>query len=323
MKGFTDEEAVAPVVAVMLVLAVVVTFLAVYNASIVPSLKAEAEVMHIGDVEESFLRFAADIDSAAGMKRPVQLSESLVLGGGDMLLNGARSGGMLAITHEDEEIFSVTCNGTTYKSGLVGISYVPAASFWQDQGYTWQYGYLNVTQGQIATPLLYTDMDAVADDLSTSGFFSSLIGIEAENGYVPVNVVNVNDNSTYTKSVDKHCTGITISVINMSTGKAYVSGNGPAMLTLNVSMREPVVIDAPESLSIAVNETFLGQDAMLPCGEPVWDVCERSLSEFTDEYPNVYGYHPGADGNMTVSFDTTVTPVEVRIQMVDVMVSVS
>ncbi|WP_062397620.1 hypothetical protein [Methanogenium cariaci] len=83
MKGFTDEEAVAPVVAVMLVLAVVVTFLAVYNASIVPSLKAEAEVMHIGgDVEESFLRFAADIDSAAGMKRPVQLSESLVLGGG-------------------------------------------------------------------------------------------------------------------------------------------------------------------------------------------------------------------------------------------------
>lgn len=316
------DEAVAPVVAVMLILAVVVTFLAVYNAVIVPSMKAEAEVTHIQDVEESFLHFATDIESAVALKRTLQLSEVFSLGGGQTLVNEVRSGGTLSVSPENKEIFSVVCNGSSYECRLVNVSYDPVASFWQDQGYAWQYDYLNVTQGQVETPLLYTDMKEVAEHVRTSGFFGTLVEINAEDGFFPINRDNADGNGTYTESIEKRCTDVTLSVVNLSTGgKTATSGNGPAMLILNVSTGDPVIIDAPDSLSINVNTQFIGSDAALPCGEPVWENCNRSFTELSKQYPNI-DYNPGTGGNMTVFFDNSKTPVEVRIQRVNITVSV-
>lgn len=318
-----NDNAVAPVVAVMLVLAVIVTFLAVYNAAIIPSMKAEAEVLHIHDVEESFLRFAADIESAVCLKRTAQLSECIVLGGGDILLNGGKSGGTLYVRDEDEQIFSVECNGTSYGCTFVNISYVPVSNFWQDQGYFWKYGYVNVTQKNIETPLLYPNIENISANARSSGFFGSLIDIDSKEGFFPVNVNNPGGlNGTYTKSVAKRCTEITLSVVNFSVGRGYVSGNGAAMLTLNVSVQEPVIIDAPNHLNITVNEHFMGSDSVLPCGEPVIMACNSSLTEINEDYENICRYDPVNNRTMCLYFDNSATPVEVKIQMVDVVVSV-
>ena len=55
------DDGVAPVIAVMLILAVAVTFLAVFNGIYIPSLKQSAEIDHIQNVEAAFLKFSSDI----------------------------------------------------------------------------------------------------------------------------------------------------------------------------------------------------------------------------------------------------------------------
>jgi len=51
------DEAVAPVIAAMLVLAVLY-FFAVWNATAIPSMKAQSEVTHLQEVESGILRFS-------------------------------------------------------------------------------------------------------------------------------------------------------------------------------------------------------------------------------------------------------------------------
>ena len=56
------DDGVAPLIAVMLILAVAVTFLAVFNGIYIPSLKQSAEIDHIQNVEAAFLKFSSDIN---------------------------------------------------------------------------------------------------------------------------------------------------------------------------------------------------------------------------------------------------------------------
>ena len=49
----------------MLILAAIVTFLSIWNAIYVPSMKESSEVEHLHNVEESFEKFSSDIDYAA------------------------------------------------------------------------------------------------------------------------------------------------------------------------------------------------------------------------------------------------------------------
>ena len=72
----------APVVAAMLILAIGVTFFAAWNAYYVPSMKAQSEITHLKDAETGFLRFSSDIETAASLKRNMQLSEPIPLEGG-------------------------------------------------------------------------------------------------------------------------------------------------------------------------------------------------------------------------------------------------
>jgi hypothetical protein len=171
------DDAIAPVVAVMLILAAIVTFFSIWNAIYVPSMKESAEADHLHNVEESFQKFSSDIDYAASShQNNLVFSEPVQLGGGDVLVNLLKSSGTLDVDQDRNQ--TRESQSTLYKIAffygttpieengtLINFSYEPVGNFWQDQGYQWQYGYINVTKndGELKTPLSYDTMDHVTN----------------------------------------------------------------------------------------------------------------------------------------------------------------
>lgn len=295
-----DEHAVAPVVAAMLLLAVLVTFLSAYNAIVIPSVKQQAEIDHLHVVEESFLAFGSDIDTAAALKQDLHLSKRIPLGGGETLLEPTRSGGSLQIFEDPAgPLANVTLNGTTYFCNQTNFSYVPICSFWCDQGYLWQYGYTNVTRGKLQTPLEYPDMDRVCADARTSAFAASFIGIEHEGR---------KEDTCY------NCTAVRISLVSFDPGKhTFISGNGVATLSLDVSVEE-----------IPVNSTTI--DIVVPGNLPVplntslWTNCNETFYTMNETYKNVENCTGDGRERVMLSFDEVHAP-RVTLRLVRVAVS--
>ncbi|MFA7562160.1 MAG: hypothetical protein WCY70_01830 [Methanoculleus sp.] len=259
-----DDRAVAPVVAAMLLLAVLVMFLSTYNAVVIPSLKQQAEVEHLQVVEESFLAFGSDMTTAAALKQDMHLSKRIPLGGGDMILDPVRSGGTLRVGGE-ETLASVTLNEMTYDCNLMNFSYTPNGNFWRNQGYAWQYGYTNVTgAGGIQTPLEYADMDEVSKMLAEeSSFAKSLIEIEHE-------------------GTEDICTDIMITLVTFEPGEHYfTSGSGVATLSLDVSVEEEMIV-SPNSIEIAFNKNL-----PVPLNTSLWQKCNERLNKIADDYNNI------------------------------------
>lgn len=259
-----DERAVAPVVAAMLLLVVLVTFLSAYNAVVVPSFKQQAEVEHLHAVEESFLAFGSDMTTAAALKRDLQLSKRIPLGGGETGLDPVRSAGTLRVDGGDT-LARVTLNGAPpyYYCNLTNFSYTPNGNFWRDQGYVWQYGYTNVTgAGGLQTPLDYADMGRIRADAADSGFARSLIDIEHEGA--------------------GSCTGVTITLVTFEPGEhTLASGSGVATLSLDVSVEEERIV-SPNGIEIAVNTT-----RPVPLNASLWTKCNATFHAMNETYNNI------------------------------------
>ncbi|WP_292366313.1 MULTISPECIES: hypothetical protein [unclassified Methanoculleus] len=297
-----DDRAVSPVVAAMLLLAVLVMFLSVYNAVVIPSLKQQAEVEHLRAVEESFLAFGSDITTAAALKQDLHLSKRIPLGGGETILDPVRSAGTLRVD-PGGPLANVTLNGTTYTCNLTKFSYTPIGNFWRNQGYAWQYGYTNVTDEVLQTPLDYPGMDEVCEAASASGFARSLIGIEHEGS--------------------ENCTKITISLVTFELGERnFTSGNGVGTLFLDATVEDiPVNLTdtgASKTIEIAVNTSL-----PVPLNASLWQKCNETLSKMNGTYDNVEDYmtmpEEGRD-RVTLSFDEEHVP-EVTLRLVRVVVS--
>ena len=262
-----DERAVAPVVAAMLLLAVLVMFLSVYNAIVVPSFKQQAEVEHLYAVEESFLAFGSDMTTAAALKRDLHLSKRIPLGGGETIFDPVRSGGTLRVSGDPGgPLASVTVNGTSYYCNLTNFSYTPISNFWRDQGYIWQYGYTNVTGGGgLQTPLDYADMDEVRKAAEGTGFSGSLIEIEhdGQNG--------------------GNCTDIRISLVTFEPHEKhyFTSGNGIGTLVLDAAVKEIPITPSPETIEIAVNT-----DLPIPLNTSLWEKYSKILHTMNETYSN-------------------------------------
>lgn len=255
------DEAVAPVIAAMLVLAVIVTFFAVWNATAIPSMKAQAEVSHLHEVEEGMLRFSSDIDTAASMPATsMKLSERIPLGGGDILYSSTKSGSVLLVQSEPPymgiRLYNVSSHqleGSRFV--LSNITYSPVGNFWQDQGYNWSHGYVTVTKGAVSVPLEYTNMENVAYNLTGALFSAS--------------VVSYNGTSN-------NCSVIKINCVNITTAKHQntLSGNGIGTLTLNS------VVTPPERLVhvTTINVTVFSEENQLS-GFPLamHDAVKKSL----------------------------------------------
>ena len=279
MIGYNKEEGVAPIIAMLLILAVIMTVMSVYFNTYVPSLKEEAEIDHLSDVEKEFLSFSSDLENAVWQKSEGRLSRSFELGGGDVFLSSIKSGGVLEVDN-DTKLFEIL-NGTElsgktlWNSSLVKFSYQPVSNFWQDQGYSWQYGYVNLTTGygkDYQTPLQYTDMNSTIQAIENdSGIFKSLFDIEYR--YQPF--FEKNEGGSLTGNSSLNCTEMTLTITNLKKGeKNYVSGNGVAMLSLETEINKRGFINETQ-LNFTVND-----GALMGVNDTIWKCINDKLVDF-------------------------------------------
>ena len=108
------DDALAPVIAVMLILAAIVTFLSIWNAVYVPAMKQSGEVGHLQNVESAFQHFSADIDYAVSSHQDhISFSEPVQLGGGDIMVNLLKSSGTLSVQDENIPIYTLNLTDGT------------------------------------------------------------------------------------------------------------------------------------------------------------------------------------------------------------------
>jgi hypothetical protein len=225
------DDALAPIIAVMLILAAIVTFLSIWNAVYVPSMKESGEVGHLQNVESAFQHFSSDIDYAVSSRQNhLSFSEPVQLGGGDIMVNLLKSGGTLNVQDEPNPIYTLNLTDGTgtpvalVNGTMVNFSYEPTNNFWQDQGYQWQYGYINVTKyGKLSTPLGYYTITDIRNDLTTPG--SPFMAFAESFGSVSY-IVN--------QSSEGNCSSLDLWVVTLSTtpGHTFVSSNGFGTLKL-------------------------------------------------------------------------------------------
>lgn len=266
-----NDDALAPVIAVMLILAIGVTVFAVYNSTYLPGLKQQAEVEHIKEVESGFLKFSSDIDNAIASgknmaysgitNQSVDYSETIPLGGGDITLNSIKSGGTVRIQKSTMPIYNITINGYSNSSYMINFSYAPTNNFWIDQGYIWKNGNVSVNQLKEQREIQFTNNDDFPESL-----------------------------------IDYHTTPTTIyiTMVDFSTKKSSISGNGNSILKLNSTVYNltkegspigaTIQITLPDSpIKEKINKTIEGWQ------ELAWDVNETKWTNkpYNDPPPRI------------------------------------
>ncbi len=159
------DGAVSPVVAFMLLLMVVVSFISVLNAYYIPSLKQQAEIEHLQGVEQSFLKLSSDILQVLAFRQNVSMSESIQLGGGGVFFSPIQSSGYLEVNTSIQSqslvmvLVKLSDYDPSYKAEInrTKIAYRPVGNFWIDQGYEWEDGVIQVTKGKKSTCLSIDD----------------------------------------------------------------------------------------------------------------------------------------------------------------------
>ena len=153
------DDAVSPVIALMLILAILATCMAVYTTTYVPGLKQQDEITHSGEVKLAFERFASDIDNVIALGKPAVYTEVLELGGGDVPLSPTKSSGTVEINTTVIGNYTVSGGGTEIPLNGIGISYLPSFTAWEKQGYLYKNGVVWITKDEKktpASPTLYT-----------------------------------------------------------------------------------------------------------------------------------------------------------------------
>jgi len=242
------DTAVSPVIAFMLLLMIIVSFISVLNAYYIPSLKQQAEVQHLHSVEESFSKVSSDILQVLSFRQNITMKEPVELGGGDVVLSSLRSSGYLEVVTNLQEkplshiSISLNSNPQPIMESNVSSSrilYRPVGNFWVNQGYEWRDGVLNVTKGNRKTYLDYTDeSDKNAGD-DTKRYFQM-----------------------FAPRIDLKSTPQTIRIDllqNEETGRnRSVSSNGAA--TIWVEMKESSQRTIPLEPTNTITFTFSGSD---------------------------------------------------------------
>ncbi|NMB78072.1 MAG: hypothetical protein GYA23_03130 [Methanomicrobiales archaeon] len=207
------DDAIAPVIAAMLLLAVLATAYAAWNTYYIPSLKAQSDFSHITGVEQGMIKFSSDIETAVSLKRNMRLSELVPLGGGEILFDGTKSGGTLTIRNDTRAyLLTGITNGTlpivtTSRLRIANYSYQPVENFWRDQGYEWNYGVMNVSRGRLTTPLQVTCVSAA--DYGLAGVLTGM-------------------------TIDSTCSRMDLYLVNITPdpGHTRATGSGNGMLVL-------------------------------------------------------------------------------------------
>jgi hypothetical protein len=317
------DDAVAPVVAAMLVLAVIVTVLSAWNAILLPSLKQQSEIVQDREVQEAFSRFSSDLATAASLKRDLTFSQPLPLGGGGVIFSPLTSAGTILVREEPHQVYNITITdaGVDHIADgrLVNFSYRPVGDFWLDQGYVWHYGYVNVTKGSsphgpdgaaLATPLQYPTPENATRSAPVKKFAASLVEAEAEPWY--------NSSSNVSHIMFSSVT------FRQEPGMGYASGNGIGMFSLTAAVNETQYgvagVSSPGAVTVYVNRV---QPESFPLA--LYAECNRSFAGLAEKYPGnvVHTFASGPEYKMTrIAPVAGSLPFDVAYRQVAVNVSV-
>lgn len=146
---FDSDEAVSTVIALMLVLAILATCIAIYSATYVPGLKQQSEILHSGEVQYAFLRLSPDVENLYSFGRSAQFSEPVPLGGGDILLSPVKLSRTIELMENRIGRLSIVNNNVSFSVPIntTNITYTPSYSSWELQGYSYQNDVVWITKG--------------------------------------------------------------------------------------------------------------------------------------------------------------------------------
>lgn len=273
-----QDEAVSPVVAFMLLLMVVVSFISLLNAYYIPSLKQQAEREHLNQVEESFLKISSDILQILTFRQNMTMSESIQLGGGDVYLSPIKSSGYLEVNTslQNNPLYTVNIEVKDKEDNIIYSQYSeinrskiifrPIGNFWINQGYEWEDGIIHVNKGNRKTSLKYSDTDEKLQ-LSRNNYYNlSLPRIQL---------------SEYQNNL----TNIVIDIVNIENplNKRSYSGNGYGSFIVDLkkvkqysaplNIGEKIIFDNSNSaydygVDSTINDTFYRS---VPWTNAIWD----------------------------------------------------
>ncbi len=318
------ESAIAPVVAVLLLLAVVMTIISLYSALYIPTLKEQAEIEHLAGVEEAFLTFSSDIDSTLISKKEGSITRNVELGGGSVVLSPLKSGGVMEVKGADPWLLYRIDRGDGINLGestLVNFSYDAVGNFWMDNGYLWDYGIVSLeTPYSSTTPLQYTTYDAAAADIKTNGgIFKPMFDAD----YVSEIVFEKNGEGNLTGASHKNCTEIIFTVVtfNKNNNNDYVSGSGSAALKLDSKMTGKST--NTDTIYVRINTGLKDSDNnVVKAADDVLVKTMRKKIEALDEqkFKNFAGYH--YDENPRLYTLRFTSPVKVTVRTLTLTISV-
>jgi hypothetical protein len=316
------DDAVAPVIAVMLILAAAVTFLVIFNGMYIPSLKQASEAEHLQNVESAFQRFSSDIEEAVAARNDgLTLSEPVQLGGGDVFLNTLKSGGSISVMEESAPgYYLILDDGSEIVGAMTGsmvnISYNPVGNFWQEQGYRWQYGYLNVTKyGKRQVPVNYYNVTDIRNAFEDKGTLAAFAGSFGSVEYTLNQTLYPDMGSNTFSTREGNCSRILLRAVNLtaSPDHAFASGNGFGKLELTRTATR-IPLEGVSYITIASDGTLFGNATFRKWNE--------SLAGYTRECGRTVtcDYYPDQFSRCTLHQD--VSPVNITLETVTIEIGV-
>jgi len=307
-----NDEAVSTVIAMMLILGIIATVIAIYSATYLPGLKQQSEIEHSREVANAFVRFGSDIDYVISHKKTARFSEPFSLGGGDVLLSPVRSSGLVTITGQPLVNVTVIRAGggeVTGNASLVNISYVPSFTTWEPQGYRWEYGFVVVTKGNVTVPQS-SDYDTRDEALAKRGdeFLKRFVELD----------LNLSGASP----------GITITVVNLATskgGKSFITGSGIATLEVDATVSETSMVNVTGIIFENRTAGYHDDEVSVMMGEYLGERC-KAVANAVKEFVGVDNatYIPPGEGESShkLEFTNPDKYPSVTLRTVDVEVSV-
>ena len=162
-----SDDAISPVVSMLLMLTVLVIAVSLASATYLPDLKENAEIIHSSEVKDAFLSFSADVNHQYTSGYVSASSNVFSLGGGDIILSPSKSSGTVKV--ETVSLGTVAVGGTSYQLNTVNVTYTPHQSIWNSPGYFYEKGVVWVTEDGVKIPALSSlNTKDEADTYSTS-----------------------------------------------------------------------------------------------------------------------------------------------------------
>lgn len=154
----SKDDAVAAVVAVMLILAVISLCIMAYTTTYVPGLKQQDEIDKSNDIRYAFERISSNTDNLISLKKNASFSETFPLGGGDVLLSSVKSSGTVEL--EQYVIGTLRIQGySDVDIFATSVEYLPSYSSWEPQGYLYRNGTVWITKDKKNTLASATDFE--------------------------------------------------------------------------------------------------------------------------------------------------------------------